>query len=146
MASVISFANGTRMIQFSGFDGQRKYVRFGKITKRQAETAKLFMEDLVGCKLSGASPKSTTSEWVADLPKVVRRRLERAELIRPRARVKVPAFAEWGRTYIDGRTDVKAGTRINLEQAFKSAKAFFGDRLLSEITQGDAEAFRIHLN
>jgi len=68
MASLINQNNGVRMIQFIGIGGLRKYLRLGKITKKQAETVKLFVEELVACKMSGYSPKSATSEWVAACP------------------------------------------------------------------------------
>ena len=136
---------GRRTIQFVGPDRKRQSVRFGKITKKQAESAKLFVEDLLTAKVTGSSPKATTAEWIVDLPDVTRKRLERVGLIAPQKRRECPTLAEWLRRYIEGRKDVKPGTRINLEQVEANLVGFFGDRMLDQISAGDAEEFRIHL-
>jgi integrase len=136
---------GRRIIQFKARDGKRKSIRLGKVNKRQAETAKLFLEDLVACSVSGGSPKGTTAEWIADLPDSIRRRVERVGLISPRERVECPTLAGWVRTYIEGRQDVKQGTRINLEQVERNLVEFFGGKRLDAVTAGDADDFRIYL-
>ena len=37
---------GRRTVQFVGDNGKRRSIRLGKVNKRQAESAKLFIEDL----------------------------------------------------------------------------------------------------
>ncbi|KKK53032.1 hypothetical protein LCGC14_3098840, partial [marine sediment metagenome] len=37
---------GRRTVQFIGKNGKRRSIRLGKVNKRQAESAKLFIEDL----------------------------------------------------------------------------------------------------
>jgi len=139
-------AAGRRTIQFVARDGRRKSVRLGKVSKRHAETAKRFIEDLAACSVSGGSPKATTSEWLADLPDVIRRRIERAGLITPRQRVECPTLAEWVQRYIDGRQDVKQATATVYGHTQRNLLAYFGDsKRLDEITPGDGDAFRIHL-
>ena len=146
MASLINLKNGVRVIQIVGVDGVRKYVRLGKITKKQAETVELFIEDLAACKRSGTSPKSATSEWVADLHDAMRHRLERAGLIRAQARVAVPSLKSWVRGYIDRRAaNSKPNTLLNYEADYRSMAEYFCDKRLDEITPDDAEAFRSHL-
>ncbi len=138
--------SGRRRIQFVAPDGKRQAIRLGKVTAKQAETAKLHVEDLVACKSTGSSLRPATADWLASLTDTMRRRLERVDLIRPRERTKCPTLAEWVRGYIAGRTDVKPNTRRNLEQAERSLIGFFGKaKRLDEVTPGDAEEFRIHL-
>ncbi len=137
---------GRRTIQFVGQDGKRRSVRLGKVNKRQAETVKGFIEDLLACKVSGSSPKAATAEWIAGLPDAMRRRLERTDLIAPQERRECPTVVEWVRCYIEGRSDVKLNTRLNMEQAETFLAEFFGKmKRLDEITPGDADDFRIHL-
>ena len=146
MASVIhDTKTGRRMIALVNTNGQRKYVRLGRVTAKQAETAKLFIEDLAACQRSGAAPQNATAEWVGGLGKTMHRRLEKAELVKPRYRPQQQSVTAWVRAYIDGRTDAKPNTRRNFEQTFKSIAAFFGDKRLDEVTEADADAFRIHL-
>ena len=134
-----------RAILFVAPDGTRPRVRLGRVTMKQAETAKRFIEDLVACKVTGDAPKNATAEWLAGLPDTIRRRVERAGLVEPQDRREHPTLSEWVRRYIEGRTDVKPGTRINLEQVENDLVGFFADKRLDTITPGDAEDFRIHL-
>lgn len=84
---------GRRAVQFVGGDGKRRTVRLGKASKRQAETAKGYIEDLVACKTTGTAPKGTTAEWLAGLPDVIRGRLERVGLVEPQERRECPTVA-----------------------------------------------------
>jgi integrase len=137
---------GRRLIQFVARDGRRKSVRLGKISNRQAETAKRFIEDLVACSVAGSSPKGATAEWIADLPDSIRRRIERVGLISPRERIECPTLAEWVQTYIDGRKDVKEATATVYGHTQRNLLAYFGkSKRLDEITPGDGDAFRIYL-
>ncbi len=133
------------MIQFV-LDGKRLSVRLGKVNKKQAESAKLYIEDLLACKVTGTAPQGKTAEWIASLTDMIRKRLERTGLIEPQERRDCPKLGQWLEKYIDSRTDVKPNTKRNLKQAEKSLKGFFADsKRLDEITAGDAEEFRIYL-
>jgi len=136
---------GRRIIQFVARDGKRKSIRLGKVTSKQAETAKGFIENLIVCQMTGAEMKGTTAEWLANVPDGFRKRIERVGLIEPRERIECPTVAQWLRSYIEGRRDVKPGTRINLEQVEGNLVGFFGGKRLDAITAGDADDFRIHL-
>jgi len=138
---------GRRTIQFVARDGKRKSVRLGKLNKKQAETAKLFIEDLVACSVSGGSPKGTTAEWLADLPDTIRRRIERTGLISPRERIVCPTLAEWLQWYVESRRDVKEATRLHYKQVRGDLLGCFpGSKRLDAITAGDADDFRIYLH
>jgi len=139
-------ATGLRTIQVVGTDGKRHSIRLGKVNAKQAESAKLFVEDLATCRVSGSSPKTATAEWLAGLPDKTRNRVERAGLTGPRQRRECPTLGEWLRIYVEGRRDVKPNTLANYKQARDSLIEFFGkDKHLDEITPGDAEEFRVFL-
>jgi len=101
---------GRRTIQFVGLNKTRKSIRLGKVNKRQAESAKLFIENLVACQTTGTSPKGTTVEWLANLPDTIRQRVEHTGLIEPEERLQCPTLGDWLKCYIEGRQDVKAAT------------------------------------
>jgi len=147
MASVVTEPNGRRLIQLSpGEDPGRRKVRLGKVSKKDAATACVHVEKLIGAKASGGAVDLATSEWVGGLPPFVRKRLEQLGLIEPQERRECPTLAEWLAGYIRGRADVKPNTRANYERTQASLIAFFGDaKRLDEITAGDAEDFRVYL-
>ena len=131
---------------FTGPDGRRKRVRLGAVTAKQAQRAATFIEDLSACLRTGSPPLSATAEWVASVPEVIRRRLERAGLVGRCKRTEVPTLGAWLDRYIEGRKDVKPLTRVNYDQVRKYLLAFFTkDRPLDTITPGDADAFRVYL-
>ncbi len=137
---------GRRTVQFVGDNGKRRSIRLGKVNKRQAESAKLFIEDLLHCKVTGTSPKGTTAEWIAGLPDAIRQRIERTGLLGPQERRECPTLDEWLRQYIEGRRDVKPATATVYGHTRRNLLAFFGTKQrLDEITAGDAEDFRIFL-
>lgn len=67
MASISDDPNGRRRILFIGADGQRKAIRLGKVSRRDAESFKLKVEDLVSASITGHAPKDDTSRWVRTL-------------------------------------------------------------------------------
>jgi len=146
MAS-ISFdgRTGRRTIQFVDGD-KRKSIRLGRANKRQADSAKLRVEDLIACQTTGTAPNAATAEWLAGLPDAIRRRVERAGLIEPHERTECPTLAEWLRTYLESRRDVKPGTATFYGPTKRNLIDFFGERRpLDAITPGDTDEFRIYL-
>ena len=137
---------GRRAVQFVGRDGKRRTVRLGKVNKRQAETAKAYIEDLLACRTTGTAPKGTTAEWLAGVPDKILQRLERVGLVAQQERQECPTLAEWVRLYIKGRQDVKESTRLKYGQAEGRLLAFFdADKGLDDITPGDVDEFRVYL-
>lgn len=145
MASLICDPNGLKRIQFTGKDGGRKTIRLGKISVKQAETMRRFIEELITSANTGSPISPATAEWVATRPLRLRRRLERFELAAPQQRREQLTYSQWTERYIAGRPDVKPNTLKNYWQAHNLAAGSFGDKLLSEITRGDADAFRASL-
>ncbi len=137
---------GRRVIQFVADDGSRKSIRLGKVTARQATSAKGYIEDLIACKTTGTSPNGTTAEWVSSLPKRLRERMGRVGLIDAQEYCGCPILGEWLVSYVDGRKDVKKATATVYGHTKRNLLAFFGkSKALNEITFGDADGFRIFL-
>ena len=143
MASISSDPNGRRRIQFFDGDGKRQTIRLGKISKRNAEAVKSKVEDLVGAKITGQTPTDETSRWLVGLEESLYGKLARVGLIKHRG---VSILGLFTRHYIDNRSDIKQGTRINLDRARTYLIDFYGaDRPMREITPGDAEDFQQHM-
>lgn len=148
MASIVKQSDGRRLIQLSPGEHQdRPKIRLGKVTARQAATAKLYVEKLVSAKGCGAGLEPAVLDWLTGLPDGLRLRLEKIELVAPREPAELvpecPTLADWVRGYIEGRGDIKSGTVTNLEQVERDLLNHFGAELrLDEITPGDADEFR----
>jgi len=134
------------MIQFSVLDGKRKTIRLGKMNKHRAERIKNFVEDLVEAHMSGQRPMAATAEWVAGLPPVIRRKLERVGLVAAEHQASGPTLGEWLSAYVDGRTDAKPSTRTVWGHTRRNLLDFFGkDKPIDAITPGDADQWRLFL-
>lgn len=145
MASIITRKNGTRALAFF-LDDERKWIALGAVNRKQAESVKSYVEDLVACRLTGCAPRNSTAEWLADLPREFHEKLEGAGLVKEREQVHVPTLAAWVDAYIAGRKDVRPQTRVNYWRAREDIVKYFGaDRPLDRITGGECEAFRVWL-
>ena len=147
MASVVTESNGRRLIQLSPSEHpSRPKIRLGKVNKRDAETARVHVENLIRGRVTGATCPPATAEWLAGVPASVRRRLERFGLIARQERRECPTLAEWLQGYVDGRPDVKQATTTVYGHTRRNLLAFFGKaKWIDEITCGDADAFRVFL-
>jgi len=143
MASICNDPNGTRRILFKGADKKRKTIRLGKVSLRYAESVKVKVEDLVAAIFTGHSPTDDTSRWVASRDDALYRKLAAVGLVKPRESARLAAFT---RAYIDGRSDIKPRTRINLDRARNYLlSCFAGEKPLRDFTPGDADDYRQHL-
>ncbi len=148
MASVVRDPCGRKRILFVAGDGSRKVIRLGKTSQKQAEAFKIKLEALVAATFS-RSMDNQTAAWIAELPNDMHAKLAAVGLVTPRATMEAqsrlalrPFLAE----YIQSRSDVKLNTRLSYGRGRKHLLAFFGpDKLLSEITPGDADAWRLYL-
>ncbi len=149
MASIGRDPNGRRRILFVAGDGSRKTVRLGKSSQKQAEAAKVKIEALVGAQFNGTMDDEV-SRWLAALPENMHKRLVAVGLAKPRAAApEASAGMTLGRfldEYTQSRVDVKPGTRITYGRTRQYLLGYFGaGKLLSQISEGDADAWRLHL-
>lgn len=150
MASIGRDPNGRRRILFVAQDGSRKTIRLGKATAKQAEAAKVKVEALVTAQFNG-SLDDEVSRWLAALPDNMHNRLVAVGLAKPRA--TNPEASAGGMTlarllddYVQSRVDVKKNTRLVYGRTRKHLIDHFGaDKPLRDISEGDADAFRLFL-
>ena len=148
MASISNDGNGSRRVQFFNKVGERKAIRLGKVTKRDAEAFKVKLESLLSATLMGNSPDREVSFWLSDLSDDLHAKLAAHGLITPRTKIEDAADDErllgpFLRNYLAGRTDVKPWTTSNFAQAQGYLNKYFGEnKPLADITPADAEDYR----
>jgi integrase len=135
-------------------DGKRKTIRLGKASMSQAETVKVRIESLVTSQFSGRIDDEV-ARWLTSLSDRKYTKLVRAGLVPPRA-AKAPeprspaavvdTLAAFLDDYIASRCDVKPNTQLVFGRTRKHLVAHFGkDKPLGDITEGDADAWRLYL-
>ncbi len=145
MAGLTTTGNGLRRIDFT-LNGQRRFIRLGRMPAKQAEQVQRFVEDLAFARASGGTPKPATADWLASIDPALHDRLSRAGLIEPPPAAVPLRLGPWLAAYVQGRQDVKASTATVYGHTRRCLLAFFGEaRSMDTITPGDADAFRVHL-
>ena len=143
MASLANDPGGRRRILFVDSDGNRKAIRIGKMSKRQAEAVKLRVEDLIAARLSGGSPSDETSRWVAKLESALHNRLSAVGLCECRESVSAAILGPFVDAYIASRAKLKPNTLRNYQQTRRRLVDYFGEtKTLSTITAGDADEWQ----
>ena len=143
MASLSNDPGGRRRIQFVDADGNRKTIRLGKMSKRQAESVKLRVEDLVAAKLSNGSPSDETSRWLAEIDQVLYDKLAAVELAE---RIENVTLADFIDSYVESRTDLKPRTIAKFNATRDYLVEHFGNGCtLKSITPGGADDWRLRL-
>ncbi len=124
----------------------RSRIGFGGITKRQAETAKVNIENLIRAKNTGSEISISVQDWLNGLTNSVRKRLEALGLVEPKERKTEVALAKWIDTYIENRIDIKPNTKRNMLGARNSLFGFCASSMnITDFSNYDAEEFRRHM-
>lgn len=142
MATLTRRKTGSWVVQFE-LDGRRRSIGLGKIPRRTAQEIRRRIEYLVAAKRSATPIDGATAQWLAQIDASLHDRLAAVGLAPRRA---TTTLGQWLQQYFDSRPDVKPATLVVWKQVRKDLEDFFRpDRVLSTITQDEAEAFRRHL-
>ena len=145
MASIGCDSGGRRRVLFVASDGKRKTVRLGKVSQRTAESVKYRVEQLLEVLIFSRPMGADLAAWVTDLEPQLADRLARVGLI-PRVEAKAATLGPFLGSYVKSRADVKASTATVYGYTERCLVACFGaQRPLHEITQGDADQWRLWL-
>jgi len=153
VATIGKEPRGRKRILFVARDGKRRTIRLGKASMGQAETIKLKIQSLVTSQFSGRI-EDETARWLTRLGDTAYAQLVRVGLVPPRATVspapKSPAavnrLGPFLDHYIESRCDVKPSTRTVFARTRNHLVAFFGaHKRLDDVTEGDADAWRLYL-
>lgn len=146
MASLARENNGWRL-QVMLPDRSRKSIRLGSISRGVAERFKEHVERIVGCIKHGHQLDPETAAWAAKLPDPTYAKLVNLGLLAPRKKAEAITLAAFIDAYIEGRRGAAASRTISFWQiSRRNLVEFFGaDRLLTDISPGEADEFRIWL-
>lgn len=149
MASIWTQPNGRRIVQFIDAAGKRQTVRLGVASMQTAETFAKRIDLILTAQAVGATLDRETITWLGELDDTMSDRLSRTGLIPKReaqVRAEAPRLGAFIDQYINGRIDAKPSTVTVWKITRDNLIEHFGaDRLLVEITKGDAERFRLFL-
>jgi len=137
-------------------DGERRRIRLGRVTARQAEDIQRHVEHLATCRKTGSPMLPTTAEWLGAASDTLRDRLVLWGLAEARAPKPEPepvpepkpvlTLGAFLADHLASRVDIKPSTRIAIGQAVRHLTEYFvADRPIDTITAGDADAWRAHL-
>jgi integrase len=146
MASISTSEDGKRVVQFVAPDGRRRSIRLGRVTMKNAEETKRRIEYLLGALTTNSPIDLETAKWLAGVPKSFHRRLAKLGLIQSLTGSTDTRLKSFCNAYIEGRTDAKPRTILNLKMFRDRLVTVFGaDRELGTIKPSDADAWLIDL-
>jgi integrase len=146
MASIAQLENGLKRIDYYDGAGERKSIRIGKMSMRDAEKIQTKIEELNSAKINGTPIPTDVAAWLAERPAKVYEKLVKLKLAEPRPdtlKTQSVTLGAFIGDYIAKRTDVKANTVTVYRRCRKHLIAYFGaDKPIDEITAGDALDWR----
>jgi hypothetical protein len=132
MASIVN-NNGLRHIEVFCPDGQRRRLSLGRVNRRNAESVKVYIENIVGAIRTGAQLDHDTAGWLMQVDDKFHKRLVRMGLAETRKTTNAQ-LAKFCDDFIAAKP-VKTNTRENLQQVRRWLVDFFGEtRNLRNVT------------
>ncbi|WP_417392053.1 tyrosine-type recombinase/integrase [Gimesia sp.] len=143
MASISKESNGRKTIQFYDTDDKRKSIRLGKVSMTIANAFKVKVESLLSSKITGQAIEQETAIWLVKLSQKMKKRLASTGLIKAGMASTLGPFLDG---YVEMRSDVKSATATVYGHTIRNLKDYFGEeKRLIDITQGDADKWRLYL-
>ena len=143
MASISTDADGKRRILFVNPNGDRKQIRLGRMPMKAVQAINAKVENLLAAAVAGHAIDNDTAAWVGSRDRRLYDKLAAVGLIPQRQKATLAAFLD---SYIAARADVKPATAIVYGHTRRCLVEYFGpEKLLREITAGDADAWRLWL-
>ena len=124
-------------------EGVRRKIALGRVTRKQAGSTRLRVEELLEARMLGTPLTPHLAEWLRDLPERLRLQLVRAGIVDPPpASLTLEALIT---KFLERRT-VKPGTMATYRQCTESLLTVLGrDTPISKITAAEAEHWKAHI-
>jgi len=148
MASISTYGKkgDLRRIHYAAADGSRQTVYLGKISQKGAEPIKAHVEEILNSKMGQYPIPQRTAQWIADLTPGLAAKLAKVGLIPKPQRRALTTLGPFLDEYQARRIDVKPATKVVWGQVIRNLKDHFGgDRAMADISEGDAEDFKLYL-
>jgi len=140
MASISNDGNGLRRIQFV-IDGNRRAIRLGHCTAKQAMTVCTHIEAILSAKLANSAVETATAQWLGEIDDTLHGRLAAAGLVVSRER-NATTLGKFLADYFSSLV-VKDGTEIAYGQTRDMLNRILGEgRTLRSIGPEDADKWR----
>lgn len=123
MASVIRDANGTKRVQWTVAGGDRRTLRLGAVSVRQAEAVKIRVEQVLASKSTGVLDPEA-ERWLRGLDDTMHEKLARLGLVQSRASTSATVGSLLDAYF--SLLSVKPGTRRVYEQTRTALEDHFG--------------------
>jgi len=144
MITLAKDKRGQFEVQLTQPDNSVTSIPLGRLTARQAENARRYVQGVIAAPSTMTIPDTATSSWLARAPQEIRKHLEWLGLVELASRQGIPTLSEWINDYISGRADLSASTVVILRKTERRLLAFFGEEVrIDRITSADAKDFQI---
>lgn len=146
MASLTQTPKGPK-IQLICRDGKRRPIYLGKkLSKRQAETVRSYIEKLAHAVESNTIPDRETSAWLGDVSERLYKKLVTCGLTSAREKIVSQTVERLISDYVASRSGVAEATVARWTTVTNHLLAYFGkEKPLIEVTAGDADDFSEYL-
>jgi integrase len=145
MASLVTYGNGLRRIEFALVPNERrKVIRLGRVTAKAAQSFKARIEAVIADKLQNRTHDAETAKWLGGLDETMLAKLRAVGLADGvgLARTTLGVFLA---RYFETMS-VKPSTRTFYGHTRRNLEAYFGKvRTLGSITPADADTWRAWL-
>lgn len=123
-------------------DGSRHPIGLGAISEPAARQVASHIGELESARAAGVEACATTRRWCEQAGRDLQRKLQRAGLIQL-DEGGVTGWHEFAVGYIDSRSDIKPGTRANLQRAITHMSELFPPEMpIGSFGPADGRAFR----
>lgn len=140
MASVIKDPGGGKRVQWCVGNGQRRTLRLGTVSVRQAEAVRVRIEQVLASRSTGVLD-AEASRWLDSIDDAMHTKLARLGLVRPREHTN-PSLGTLLDAFFE-TLSVKAGTRRTYLQTRDALESYFGSaRQLSTVTPLECDRWR----
>ena len=137
MASLSTSKNGEKRIRFKGMDGQRRSIRLGRLSKKNAEIVRNYVGRLETAQQVGNVLDTDTLNWLSRISDWLHTKLAQVGLVAERETATLGNFID---LYIKSKAIKKPNTAKNYQTTRKSLLDFFGsEKPIASITAGDCD-------
>ncbi len=142
MASIANDPNRRKRILFTDGDGERKAIRLGVVSVKDAASFRLRVEAILSDKALNHPHDGELCEWLQDLPDETYAKMVRVGLVEPRERAEAVMLGALLDRF-HAAAVVKATTQAAYRQTTGSLREYFGvEKPVESVTTSDADEWR----
>lgn len=134
------------IVQYEDRDRVRRTLSLGRVAKKNAESIRHHVDNLVAAHLSATSPPADTSRWLAEASDRLVEKLAKVGLVKARRCGLLGQYLDDDRAKREADPRIKASTIASAAPSYRYLRHYFGENhALREITRGDADRWRVEI-